>query len=121
MKSLRITIESRDELRVVELSEVVYLQASRNYTDFHFSDGRVRSELSNLSAFESKIQEATLREGVHNSFVRLGRSLIINTAFVELVSLKLQRIVFRTVPPINLPLSKNLLSTLKQQMGSVLS
>lgn len=114
---MRIIIESRDELRVVDLSEVLYLQASRNYTDFHFTDGRVKSELSNLSVFESKVRECMRREGIHDPFLRLGRSLLINTSHVELVSMKLQKIAFRTNPPIYLAASKNLLAALKQQMG----
>ena len=117
MNSMRIIIESRDELRVVDLSEVLYLQASRNYTDFHYTDGRVKSELSNLSFFESKVREGMRREGIHDPFLRLGRSLLINTSHVELVSMKLQKIAFRTNPPIYLAASKNLLAALKQQMG----
>ena len=39
---MKIFIESRDELRIVNLSEVLYLQASHNYTDFKFADGLSR-------------------------------------------------------------------------------
>lgn len=115
---MKIIIESRDELRVVDLSEVLYLQASRNYTDFHFADGRMKSELSNLSVFQAKVEEYSRRQQTPNPFLRLGRSLLVNTSYVELISMKLQKIGFRTQPPIYLSTTKNLLSELKQYISN---
>ena len=117
MVSMKIILESRDELRVIELAEVLYLRASRNYTDFFFSDGRTRSELLNLSAVEVKIKECARREGVENPFIRLGRSLLVNKNYVETVSMKLQRIGFRTTPPTYLKATKNTLVFLKQALS----
>ena len=118
---MKIFIESRDELRIVDLSEVLYLQASHNYTDFMFSDGRFKSELRNISAIESQIAEAAERQGFANPFVRLGRSLLVNTSFVELVSIKLKFISFRSTPPVTLSASKNMLALLKKHLSSVTS
>lgn len=114
---MRIYIESRDELRIVDLSEVLYLRASHNYTDFMFADGRSKSELMNISALENQIEEATEKQGLTNSFVRLGRSLLINTSFVELVSIKLRLISFRSNPPITISASKNMLVLLKKHLS----
>lgn len=114
---MRIILESRDELRVVNLTDILYLQASRNYTDFHFTDGRVKSELGNLSEFEAKVNLCFNRDDSRNTFVRIGRSFLINTSHVELISLRLQKIAFQTTPPIYLSVSKNMLSMLKQIMS----
>lgn len=111
---MKINIESRDELRVIDLSEIIYLQASHNYTDFHFTDGRVKSVLSNLSSIEHLIGDSAARVGGLNPFVRLGRSILVNTSYVELVSVKLRLLAFRTTPAITLTLSRAHLLQLKE-------
>ena len=110
---MKIIIESRDELRVIDLNDVLYLQASRNYTEFHYADGRVKSELDNLSAFEQKIAEQAAHSGTPAPFLRLGRSLMVNTDYVELVSMKLNKIAFRTNPPVFLDVTRAVLLRLK--------
>lgn len=117
---MKIHIESRDELRIVNLSEVLYLQASHNYTDFMFADGRSKSELMSISSLETQIAEAAVKQGVVNPFVRLGRSLLVNTSFVELVSIKLKLISFRGNPPVTLSASKNMLTMLKKHLSQLL-
>lgn len=118
---MKIFIESRDELRIVDLSEVLYLQASHNYTDFKYADGRSKSELRNISAFEKQIADSAMREGCFNPFVRLGRSLLVNTSYVELVSIKLKLISFRSNPSITLSASKNMLVLLKKHLSQCTS
>lgn len=118
---MKIFIESRDELRIVDLSEVLYLQASHNYTDFIYADGRSKSELMNISFLKEQIAEMTSRQGIANPFVRVGRSLLINTSFIEVISLKLMRIVFKTTPPTSIAVSKSLLRTLKGTMSERLT
>ena len=117
---MKIHIESRDELRIVNLSEVLYLQASHNYTDFMFADGRSKSELMSISSLETQIAEAAVKQGIVNPFVRLGRSLLVNTSFVELVSIKLKLISFRGNPPVTLSASKNMLTMLKKHLSQLL-
>lgn len=117
---MKIFIESRDELRIVDLAEVLYLQASHNYTDFIYADGRAKSELMNISSIEAQIGEMMSRQDTANPFVRVGRSLLINTVFIEVISLKLQKIVFKTTPPTSIAVSKSLLRNLKKTMSKSL-
>ena len=112
---MKIYIESRDEIRIIDMQEVCFLQASHNYTDFVFADGRTKSELVGISVLEGRIAEAAKKAGVPNPFVRVGRSLLVNTSHIELVSIKLKLISFRGNPPITLSASKNMLMLLNQE------
>ena len=114
---MKIHIESRDELRIVDLSEVLYLQASHNYTDFVFADGRVKSELMNISMLEARIAGIASQRGIANTFVHVGRSLLVNTSFIEVLSLKLQKIIFKTTPPASISVSRTLLRKLKETLS----
>ncbi|MBQ7443367.1 MAG: LytTR family transcriptional regulator DNA-binding domain-containing protein [Bacteroidaceae bacterium] len=115
---MKIIIESRDELRVIDLADVLYLHASHNYTDFHFADGRQKSVLLNLSALEEQIAAAAEAAQRRNPFLRVGRSLLVNTDLVELVSVKLNKIAFRTAPPIYLEATRQVLMRLKAAMSA---
>lgn len=114
---MRIQIASRDELRVVDLLDVLFLKASHNYTDFMYVDGRTKSELIGISDIEKLIANQCKKQGCPNTFVRLGRSLLVNTYYVELVSTKLKIISFRGNPPITLNASKHTLMLLKKHLS----
>ena len=114
----RILLESRDELRIIDLSNVLYLQACHNYTDFVFADGRSKSEQMNLSILEERIAEVMSRQGITNPFVRVGRSLLVNTDFIEVLSLKMQKIIFKTTPTTAIGVSRFLLRILKKMLSN---
>ena len=113
---LKICLESRDEIRIINLQQVIYLQVNHNYTDFRYANGRTKSELINLSALEEQIADTASRLGVANPFVRVGRNLLVNTSHIEVINLKRQGIVFKTVPPAFVGASRFLLRTLKEKM-----
>ena len=117
MKAMRIQLVSRDELRVVELNDVLYLKASHNYTDFVFVDGRSKSELIGISEIEKLIIHSFQKQDTTNTFVRLGRSLLVNIQHVELVSIKLKLISFRGNPSVTLTASKQTLILLKKHLS----
>ena len=114
---MRIQMESRDELRVIELIDVLYLKASHNYSDFVYIDGRSKSELIGISELEKLIANQCKKQGCPNTFVRLGRSLLVNTHYVELVSIKLKIISFRGNPSVTLSASKHTLMLLKKHLS----
>lgn len=113
---MKLCINSRDELRVIELDEVVYLKACGNYTDFHFLDGQVKSEIAGLSVFSSLI------EGVYDSasspFVRAGRSYIINLDYVSVINVPKQTVQFKNSIFKAVSLPKNQCMDLKALMFS---
>ena len=111
---MKLCINTRQELRLIELSDVVYLTAYGNYTDFHFADGRERSELSCISDFERTISR--LYADVDSPFVRVGRSMLVNTDYVTAVSIKLQQLTLTRCVPSTISLSKQQARELKQWM-----
>jgi DNA-binding LytR/AlgR family response regulator len=97
---MKLYVNSRDELRILNLDKTVYLKASNNYTDFHFSDGQVRSYVSCLSAFERQITD--VYQGL-SPFVRTGRSYLVNVNYIAAINLQRQMIKFTTDEVLQLP------------------
>lgn len=110
----KLCINSRDELRLVDLQEVAYLKASGCYTDFHFVSGKVRTEAQCLSAFEEAIN--SLYTGTTNPFIRIGRSHLVNTGLVSSISITKEQLTFLSDGLHPLFLSRRLLRKLKEQM-----
>lgn len=113
-RAMTLCINSRNELRLVDLDKVVYLEASGNYTDFHFSNGSTRSELSCLSSFESEI--SCLYSPPANPFVRLGRSLLVNTRYVAAVNVNRQTLAFTADKVAAVHLSREAAKQLKHDL-----
>ena len=111
----KLCINSRDELHVVQLDNVIYLKASGSYTDFCYANGKVGSEVQCLSFFEEQISRAY--RGTDNPFYRLGRSYLINTNYVSVISLQGMRLDFVGSGQTSLRLSKSLLRRIKDYMG----
>ena len=107
---MKLFIDSRDELRIVELNDVVYMKASGNYTDFHYANGMVKSELSCLSAFEQQV--GTLYGDNPSPFFRVGRSHLVNVDYVVNISLQRQTVKFSSGEVLTLP--KNRIKELKE-------
>lgn len=97
---MKLFINSRDELRIIELNDTVYLKASNNYTDFHFADGQIRSYVSCLSVFAQQITESY--QGF-SPFLRTGRSYLININYVTAINLQRQTVKFSTDETLELP------------------
>ena len=110
----RLFINTRDELHIIDLDDILYLQASGNYTDFHFTDGQVKSEIQPLSHFQASI--ASLYTSCPNPFYRLGRSHLINTARLTSINLQKEQLTLSGSPPLKLSFSKRLLKPLKEYM-----
>lgn len=91
---MKLCINSRDELRLIELDEVLYLKACGNYTDFHFTDARVKSEPNSLFVFYQQIE--MLYGNLSDSpFLRVGRSYVVNMNYVSLVNVPKRMVQFR--------------------------
>lgn len=95
----RICIDTRDELRIINLDDVLFLRASGNYTNVYMSTGKEISITACLSAIEKRIAEADSQ----NCFLRINRSYMVNTGMVQAVSLTTGKITF--TPPTSSPLS----------------
>lgn len=111
----KLCINSRDELQMVDLTNVAYLKASGCYTDFHYVQGKVRTEAHCLSVFESAISNQY--QDAPSPFFRLGRSYLVNTTLIASVSLPKGTITFTSEEVKPLQLSKRLLKTVKEHMA----
>lgn len=112
---MKLCINSRDELRLIELDEVVYLKACGNYTDFHFKDAHVMSETNNLFAFTQQIEE--LYSNLSDSpFLRVGRSYVVNMNYVSLINIPKRMIQFRIPAGSFITLPKNQCANLRNMM-----
>ena len=88
----KLTLNSRDELLVIDLELVAYLQADGNYTHIcHMAGDRLTVSLG-LAKMEAMLA-GTYPAGSHSPFYRLGRSLIINQRYLQSISLPRQKLV----------------------------
>lgn len=73
----------------VRTSEIVYVSADGNYSDMMLTNGRSRKMTFQLHYFED-----TFKKLHNNTFVRVGRSLIVNKRYVFVVNLTEQLLMF---------------------------
>lgn len=113
---MRFYINSRNGLRIIELDDVVYLQADGNYTSFYYADGKVKTELSCLSVFDAKIANLYDAAGSNSPFYRMGRSYLVNTAHISAVNFQSLLLSFcqKDVKPITS--TKNILKELRDYL-----
>ena len=75
----------------IPASRLVYISADGNYSDVITQDNRKEMASMQLGQIEDLIAEQFGDDG--SNFVRLGRSLIINTDFIYLIDITKQRVV----------------------------
>lgn len=83
-------IKTMTLLMRVAVDEIVYVKADGNYCDLVLIDGRSRKMTFQLHYFEENFR--LLKNG--DMFIRVGRSLIVNKNYVQVVDLADQTIVF---------------------------
>lgn len=89
---MKVCLNSRDELLLIDLEKVAYLKANGNYTDLTY----ISEQTQTLSLSLSKMEEVIRRAGEQTGpgrFIRLGRSLIINRTYMIGISVLRQRII----------------------------
>lgn len=73
----------------VRTSEIVYVSADGNYSDLMLTNGRSRKMTFQLHYFDDVFKQLH-----NNTFVRVGRSLIVNKRYVFVVNLTEQMLMF---------------------------
>lgn len=111
----KVCVNTRDELLIMDLDRVAFFQANGNYTRLTYISGQVLVLNTGLSGVE-KILVNALAKG-KSSFVRLGRSLIINEDFLSNINLLKQYLVLSDLDNHNFKLTvpKHLLKLLKDK------
>ncbi len=91
-----ICINSRDELNLVDLDKIACIQANGNYSNLMYIEGQKLMISIGLSQFEQIINRAAgdpADENSGNTFVRLGRSVIINKRYLTQISMVKQKLL----------------------------
>ena len=110
MEWLRISTST--ELVRVATDEIVFVRADGNYSDIVLTNGKTRTMTFQLHFFDEIFKQ--LR---NNTFVRVGRSLIVNKRYIHVINLPEQKLSFsgqaikEEIPPMKL--SKDALKELK--------
>lgn len=111
---MKLCINSRDELIVINLDEVACFNADGNYTNIHYIGGQKMTASLGLTKMEGLVSRA-YPSGMPSPFVRLGRSFLINQSYLCQIDTLKQKIVlsdFRK-SSITLNVTKNLLKNYK--------
>ncbi len=111
-----ICINTRDELNLIDLDLVACINASGNYSNVMYIDGNKIMVSVGLSQFEMIISDAVSRNRASNSFVRLGRSVIVNNRFLSQINILKQKLTLsdRGTHAYQLTVPKNLLKSYKE-------
>jgi DNA-binding LytR/AlgR family response regulator len=84
-----LKIKTSTEMVRVRTSEIVYVSADGNYSDLMLTNGRSRKMTFQLHYFDDIFKQLH-----NNTFVRVGRSLIVNKRYVFVVNLTEQMLMF---------------------------
>ncbi len=88
----KLCLNSRDELLMLDLDALAYLQANGNYTQVMYIASKGPLVSLGLSRLEAYIR-AALPAGDSLPLVRLGRSLLVNQSFLVQISVTSQKLV----------------------------
>lgn len=115
----KICLNSRDDLIILDLDRVAFFQANGNYTQLTYISGQKQLLTIGLSKIEAVIRAAT-PSGHRSSFLRLGRSLIVNRLFIITISVPKQKLYLGDYDNhlFGLPVPKSLLKALKDELAS---
>lgn len=87
----KICLNTRDELMVIDLDQLAYLESDGNYTNMQMISGQ--KSLLSLGIGKLEMVLKTAGTGAANMFIRLGRKLIINQKYVFQISVPRQKLV----------------------------
>lgn len=85
-----ITFHTSVELIRLSLDAVVYISADGNYSDIVMADGNKFTLTLQLGQIEGKIAELEYHD---SAFVRLGKSLIINSDYIAHINTSKQKLI----------------------------
>ena len=84
-----LKIKTSTELVRISTDEIVYVCADGNYSDLVLTNGRIRKMTFQLHFFDDVFKQLS-----NNTFVRVGRSVIVNKRYVFVINLTDQTLMF---------------------------
>ena len=76
-----LKIKTSTELVRISTDEIVYVCADGNYSDLVLTNGRIRKMTFQLHFFDDVFKQLS-----NNTFVRVGRSVIVNKRYVFVIN-----------------------------------
>lgn len=113
MKKTLIISTSVDLVRIAP-ERIVYVSSDGNYSTLVQSDGEMRMLTFQLGQIEKMMAQQLGSEG--NTFIRIGKSLIINRSYIYYINVQKQRLVLSDNATFNhtVSASKEALKQLKE-------
>ncbi len=108
----KLLFNSRDELVAIDFDNVAVVQADGNYSRVVF----INKHEINLAIGINKLADMLAKAKFDKAFfVKIGRSLLINQAFLERIDLQKQQITLtdRGISAIRISVTKNVLKSYK--------
>lgn len=111
-----LVFNSRDELIILEVNKIVYIQADGNYSNIVMANKLKFTVSMNLLQIEKAIS-SQLREHA-STFVRVGRGFVVNMEHITEINLTKQRLLLSDGAQfaLSVPCSKVALKRLKDMM-----
>ncbi|WP_278910223.1 hypothetical protein [Leyella stercorea] len=88
----KICINNRDEMIILFVDNIAYIMADGNYTKICYIGGLFTVLSLGISKIEAMLSQA-YPKGTTSSFIRLGRSVIINQMFLYDINILKQHLV----------------------------
>lgn len=88
----KMCLSTRDDMLFIDLDKMAFAQANGNYTELTYISGQKQMITIGLSKVEDFIR-ASFAKGAASPFVRMGRSLIINQAYLYAINILRQKLV----------------------------
>lgn len=89
---MKVYINLRDELAVIDTEMVAYVNANSNYSDIYFIKGGKRTLSMTISKVESLLKQPYSSSN-EIPFVRIGRSLLINQKYLVHIDLLKEKLL----------------------------
>lgn len=110
----QLVIPTSIDLVRIAPDRVVYISSDGNYSTLVQADGEMRMLSFQLGQIEKMIADQLGREG--NTFIRIGKSLIINRSYIYYINVPKQKLVLSDVASFShtMSASKEALKSLKE-------
>lgn len=87
----KLCLNTRDDMLIIDLEQIAFAHANGNYTEITYISGQKQLITIGLSKVEDFIRSSLAKGSA--TFVRMGRSLIINQQYVYAINILKQRLV----------------------------
>ena len=87
----KLCLNSRDELLIIDLTKIAFLQSNGNYTNMQYIKGETHLLTIGITNVEEYIRQVWPADQP-SPFIRLGRRLLINQTYLTEINMLKQRI-----------------------------